>query len=166
MASLRDFDDYAAKTRGAMFAVAAAMLGGLTPETQALSRPAGVAYTVAGVLVNLPLHTARRQLYVPLELLGRHGIAPEAVFAREDGEGLRAALDDLREHARAHLAAARNALQAISPEALVAMLPAATVGAGLRRGEGADPFKPQPLSLLKRQWLLWRAARNPKRIFR
>ncbi len=168
MASLRDFDDYAAKTRGAVFAIAAAMLGGLTPEVQALSRHAASAYTVAGVLMNLPRHAARRQLYVPVELLGRHGVAPEAVFARENSEGLRAALAELRVHARDHLAAARNALQTIPPAALPALLPAATVGTTLGRGErrGADPFQPQPQSLLKRQWLLWRAARNPKRIFR
>ena len=90
----------------------------------------------------------------------------EAVFARENSEGLRAALADLRAHAREHLAAARGALPSVPPAALPALLPAATVGAALKRGESADPFAPQPLSLLKRQWLLWRAARNPKRIFR
>ncbi len=166
MASLRDFDDYAANTRGAVFTVAAAMLGGLTPETQALGRHAAIAYTVAGVLVNLPLHAARRQLYVPLELLGRHGVAPEAVYARENGAGLRAALADLRAHAREHLAAAQSALPSVAPAALPALLPAATVGAALRKSGGADPFEPGPLLLLHRQWLLWRAARNPKRIFR
>ncbi|MEJ2626436.1 MAG: squalene/phytoene synthase family protein [Pseudolabrys sp.] len=165
MASLRDFDDYAAKTRGAVFALAAAMLGGLPPEVQALSRHAGIAYTVAGLLANLPLHAARRQLYVPLELLRRHGVTPEAVFAREDSEGLHAALAGLRAHAREHLTAARGALPSVPPAALPALLSAATVGAALKRGEGGDPFQPQPLSLLKRQWLLWCAAHNPKRIF-
>jgi 15-cis-phytoene synthase len=165
MATLAEFDDYAANTRGAVFAVAAAMLGGLAPETQTLSRHAAIAYTVAGVLANLPLHAARRQLYVPQDLLGRHGVVPEAVFARENSEGLRAALADLCAHAREHLATARSALQGVPTAALPALLPAATVGAALRRSEGADPFQPTPLSRLRRQWLLWRAARNPRRIF-
>jgi phytoene synthase len=148
--------------------MATAILGGLTPEAQALGRHAGIAYTVAGVLANLPLNAARRQLYLPQELLGRHGVVPEAVFAREDGEGLRAALSDLRAHARGHLAAARDGLTSVAPAALPALLPVATVGAALRRSEraGADPFKPAPLSLIHRQWLLWRAARRPGRIFR
>jgi phytoene synthase len=168
MASVREFDDYAEKTRAGVFDMAAAILGGLTPATQTLSRHAGIAYAVANVLANLPLHATRRQFYLPQELLGRHGIVPEAVFARENSEGLRAALADLRAHAREHLAAARNALQDAPPAALPALLPVATVGAALRRNEraGADPFKPEPLSLLRRQWLLWRAARRPKRIFR
>ncbi len=168
MASLQDFDDYASATRGAVFAVAAAILGGLKPETQTLSRHAGIAYTVAGVITNLPLNAARRQLYLPQELLGRHGVVPEAVLARENREGLRAALSDLRAHAREHLAAAQAELQGIPPSALPALLPVATVGATLRRTEqlGAEPFVPQPVSLIHRQWLLWRAARRPKRIFR
>ena len=157
-----------ATTRGAVFAVAAAILGGLTPQAQALSRHAGIAYTVAGVLINLPLNAARRQLFVPQDLLGRHGVAPEAVFAREGSDGLRAALADLRAHAREHLAAGQAAFRSVPPAALPALLPVATVGATLRRmaRAGADPFAPQPLSLLRRQWLLWRAARRPKRIFR
>jgi len=30
---------------------------------------------------------------------------------------------------------------------------------------GYEPFAPEPLSQLRRQWLLWRAARDPRRIF-
>ena len=167
MASLQEFDEYAGDTRGAVFAFAAAILGGLTPEAQALSRHAGIAYTVAGVLTNLPLNAARRQLFVPQDLLGRHGVVPEAVFARENSEPLRAALADLRAHAREHLVAGQAAFGNMPPAALPALLPVATVGAVLRRmaRPGADPFSPQPLSLIRRQWLLWRAARRPQRIF-
>ena len=168
MASVRAFDDYAEKTRGAVFAMAAAILGGLTPDTQMVSRHAGIAYTAAGVLSNLALNAPRRQVYLPQELLGRHGVAPEAVFARENSEALRAALANLRAHAREHLAAGQRALQTLPPETLPALLPAATVGATLRRMDrpGADPFRPGALSLVHRQWLLWRAARRPGRIFR
>ena len=168
MARVQAFDEYAVDTRGGVFALAAAILGGLTPDVRSLSRHAAIAYTVAGVLANLPLHAARRQLFLPQDLLGRHGVAPEAVFAREDSEGLRAALADLRAHAREHLAAGRELLRAVPQSALPALLPVATVGAALRKSErpNADPFKPEPLSPLGRQWLLWRAGRNPKRIFR
>jgi hypothetical protein len=31
---------------------------------------------------------------------------------------------------------------------------------------GYDPFTFEPLSAWRRQWLIWRAARDPRRIFR
>ena len=168
MATLAAFDDYASATQGAVFTVAAAILGGLTPASQTLCRHAAIAYTVAGVVANLPLHAARRQIYVPQDVLGRHGVLPEAVYAREDSDGLRAAMADLRVHAREHMAAGQAALPAAPSAALPALLPAATVDAMLRRSErpGSNPFQPEPLSRFHRQWLLWRAAKNPKRLFR
>ncbi len=46
-----------------------------------------------------------------------------------------------------------------------AFLPAALVAPMLKRLErDADPFAPHPLPQWRRQWLLWRAARDPRRI--
>ena len=149
MASLRDFDDYAASRAGAVFAVAAAMLGGLTPEAQALSRHAAIAYTVAGVLANLPLHAARRQLYVPRRIARpSRRRAGSGVRAREQRRPACGA-GRFRAHAREHLAAGQAALPAVPAAALPALLPVATVcaDAGPEERRGADPFQPQPLSL-------------------
>jgi phytoene synthase len=168
MESLRALDDYAQATRGAVFAFAAALLGGLAPKAQELARHAGVAYTIAGAVSNLPLHVARRQLYLSHDLLDRHGVTPEAVFARETSEGLRHVLADLRAHARTHLHAGGVLLPEVAPAALPAFLPLASIGALLREMDrpAYDPFRPPRLSALRRQWLLWRAARDPRRIFR
>ena len=168
MASLLALDDYAEKTRASLFSMAAAILGGLAPETQTLARHAGIAYAVAGVLSNLPLHAARRQLYLPQDLLGRHGVVAEAVFAREDSAGLQAALTELRTHAREHLAAAGRTLDSTPVAALPALLPVATVKATLAVMERPNyqPFQFEPPSRLRRQWQLWRAARDPRGIFR
>jgi hypothetical protein len=48
-----------------------------------------------------------------------------------------------------------------------ALLPLAPVGLQLARMDrrGYEPFQPEQLSRLRRQWLIWRAARDPKRIF-
>ena len=165
MATLGELDDHADKTRGALFAFAAAILGGLTPATHSLSHHAGIAYTTAGVLTNLALNAARRQLYLPLELLDRHEVDRETIFAGETSAALRAALAEFGTHARGHLLAGQDALKDVPAAALPAFLPVATVGASLRRMARGNPFKPAPLSLVYRQWLLWRAARNPKRIF-
>ena len=48
-----------------------------------------------------------------------------------------------------------------------ALLPVALVGPLFKRMDrrGYEPFAPEPLSRLGRQWLIWRAARDSRRIF-
>jgi phytoene synthase len=89
-------------------------------------------------------------------ILAASGDAVEHI-ARHAGLA-RLAADTARENeARAHLDAAQALLPQIPPEALPALLPASTIRASLAR-EAALP-------LWRRQWLIWRAARNPERIF-
>jgi hypothetical protein len=45
------------------------------------------------------------------------------------------------------------------------LLPVALVPTMLFRMAHDDPFAPQELSRWRRQWLIWRAARRPRRIF-
>jgi phytoene synthase len=59
--------------------------------------------------------------------------------------------------ARHHLDLARDLLPRMPPQSLPALLPAAVIGPSLSRDT--------PLPLWRRQWLIWRAARNPRRIF-
>jgi phytoene synthase len=165
--TLDDLDNYAVMTQSALIDVAAEMLGAERSETMMLIRSAGIAYTVAGILSGLSRHVARGQLYIPLEVLEPHGAKRDDIFARQVNEPLLAALAELRRHARRQLAAAR-ADMALAPAAMLpALLPVALVGPVLRPMDrrGYEPFDVPPLSLLKRQWLLWRAARDPSRIF-
>jgi phytoene synthase len=166
MATLDDLDDYARRTQATLFHIATDILG--SAPTGAPIEHAGIAHTVAGVLSLLGRHAARRQLYVPLEVLERHGVAPADVFAMETTEPLQAALAELRQHARRQLAAARAELKSAPPEILPALLPVALVSPTLARMEGRDyqPFQFAPPARFIRQWLLWRAARDPRRIFR
>jgi 15-cis-phytoene synthase len=90
------------------------------------------------------------------QILGASGDAIEHI-ARHAGLA-RLAADTAREtEAGAHLDAAQALLPQIEPEALPALLPAATIRASLSRAT--------PLPLWRRQWLIWRAARKPERIF-
>lgn len=165
--TLDDLDNYAVMTQSALIDVAAELLGADRSETMMLIRSAGIAYTVAGILTGLSRHTARGQLYIPLEVLDRHGAKRDDIFARQVNEPLNAALAEMRRHARRQLAAARADLAYAPAAMLSALLPVALVGPVLRPMDrrGYEPFDVQPLSLLKRQWLLWRAARDPSRIF-
>ncbi len=165
MATVGELELYAIRTQSPLFAMAAGVLGqaGTLPETFTLD--ASVAVTIAKILNDLPHHAARRQLYVPGDVLDRHNVDREDIFARQTGDALRAALSEMRELARRHLAAAQANLQSAPPQILPAFLPLALVGPQLRRMERDDPFQFTPLPAWRRQWLLWRAAHNPKRIF-
>jgi hypothetical protein len=46
------------------------------------------------------------------------------------------------------------------------LLPLAIVGPLLDRLEKSPPYQPAEIPPWRRQWLIWRAARNPKRIAR
>jgi phytoene synthase len=61
------------------------------------------------------------------------------------------------QEARRHLDLARDLLPRVPAEMLPALLPAATIGPSLERAT--------PLPLWRRLWLIWRAGRNPRRIF-
>jgi phytoene synthase len=158
---LADLEIYASRTSSALMALAAQILG---VDATAAAEPAGIAYGLAGLLRTFAVHAARRQLYVPEELLKRHGAQAYDIFAGRTSPGLNAALADLRDLARRHLAAARENLSTLPVETLPAFLPVALVRPALDQLDHADAFAPAELSPWWRQWLIWRAARNPARI--
>jgi phytoene synthase len=107
-------------------------------------------------------------MFVPLDILARHGAAREDAVGGPATPQLHAALAELRLHARVHLRAAQELLDAAPPAAIPALLPVALAGATLARMErrGYDPFTPIEVAPWRRQLRIWRAARSPRRIFR
>ena len=101
-------------------------------------------------------------MFVPLELLERHGVPRTEVEARRNSEGLQAALAELRAHARAAFAQFRAAAAAIPDRCAPAFLATATVPALLARLDRAagDPFTSVEVPQWRRQWTIWRAARQ------
>ena len=162
MAGLAELESYAARTSSSLFALAGQVLTGV--DSEAVAKPAGIAHGIAGLLRAFPLHASRGQLYLPTELLERHQVRPHDVFAGRSSPGLAAALAELRHLARRHLAAAKASMAMLPPEALPALLPLALVRPLLARMERRDPFAPAEIPPWRRQWLIWRAARNPARI--
>jgi 15-cis-phytoene synthase len=166
MATLADLEVYADGASASLIALAAQILaaGG---EIGALSHHAGLAHAVAGLLAAFPIHAARGQLFIPLEVLARHGAD------RQDAKGppatpqLLAALAELRMRARGHLGAAQQLL-ATAPAVVPALLPVALAAPTLARMErrGYDPFVPVAIAPWRRQLIIWRAARRPRRMFR
>ena len=81
---------------------------------------------------------------MPIEVLARHGVNAEDVFARTAKAGLRDALAELRRHARVQLEAVAKLVPG-APSALIpALLPVSVAGLQLDRMENSDfdPFDP------------------------
>jgi phytoene synthase len=163
MGTLAELEAYAAKTSAALMALAATVLNdGRDPAIEALAAEAGAGQAIAALLIAFPRHAARRQLFVPLEVLARHGARVEDIFAAKATPELRAALAELRDRARAHLAQARVRVPATLPSVAPALLATALARPTLDRmvRRSYDPFKPKQIAAWRRQWLIWRAARK------
>jgi 15-cis-phytoene synthase len=161
MATLAALDAYGRDTDGALMSLAARILAGDGAAAAAAS--AGVACAVTRRLRSFPADVARRQMFVPQE--HRHGISRAAIEARQNSPELRAALADLRAHARNAFAAFRHAAAELPERAAPAFLAAAVVPAWLGRLErAADPFDTVNLPQWRRQWIIWRAARRWPRL--
>lgn len=164
--TLAELEGYAMRTSSALIELAARILqDGKDPAVGDLAGHAGIAYAIAGLLRALPIHAARRQLYVPMDLMQRYGAQPEDLFAGKVTTEIRAALAELRLLARRRLAAARDLIGAAPPAIAPALLPVALVRPVLERMErrGYQPFDPPEIPQWRRQWTLWRAARSDLR---
>jgi len=164
MPTLHDLEGYAGETTSAVFQIASMILNdGKDAGTAVVAGHAGVAYALSGLMRSLPYHASRRQVYLPADLLSRHGVNIETVFQGQTTPELKAALYEMREHVRHHLARVRENMGAVSPQIAAAFLPLVLVEPYLKKMEAADhdPLKElAEVSKLRRQWILWRAARR------
>src|SRR5581483_4975375 len=156
---------YAASTAGTIFALAARILDA-TAETRAAVTEAAQARTIANVLAWLPRHAARRQLFVPLDMLGLYGADAEDLFAMRATTELRAVLAELRLRARRHLGNVARLSAGLPDSVWPAFLCLAPLRPWLAAMErtGYQPFRPPVISPWRRQWSVWRAAKSLARI--
>ena len=167
MPALSTLQSYGANTAGVVFDFAVRILGGAA-EANAAAVEAGQAQMIANIIAGLPRHSARRQLFVPLDMLRQYGADPEDVFALRATAELRAALAELRLRARRHLAHIAERSAAIPQNAWPAFLSLAPLRPWLSSMErpGYEPFRPPAVSPWRRQWSIWRAAKSLARIGR
>jgi 15-cis-phytoene synthase len=169
MRTLADLEAYAEGASASLIALAAQILAvGDGSDIGGLSHHAGLAHAVAGLLAAFPIHAARRQLFVPLDILARHGAGRQDVVGGQATPQLRAALAELRQRARRHLCEAQQLLATVPSAVMPALLPVALARPTLARMErrGYDPFAPIEIAPWRRQLIIWRAARRPRRMFR
>ena len=160
MPSEAALENYLRDTSSVPFeAIARVLVPGRLPPAQVDA--AGRAYGLVGLLRGLPYQVMRGQLYLPLDLLERLKLPPEAVLAHRNSPGLGLVLQTLRARVRVHLREMREGLAEAGPGA-AACLPATLCEPYLRLMEAPalDPFAtPIELPPWRRQWALWRGAR-------
>jgi len=162
MPTLAALEGYVADTSSTLFALAARIAAAASAEIDHAARHAGLAQGFAQVIAALPRDAARRQLFVPVQLLAKQDIGVEAIFAAKQTPPVRAALDQLIGEARLHLDTALSLLADIAPQARAMFLPLAVVRHDLGRMSRADsdPFVPRTASRLSTLWTLWRASKS------
>jgi phytoene synthase len=162
MPGMAALEGYFHDTSSALFALGARIMGRQSEAIEHLARHAGLAQGFTRVIAALPVDAARRQLFLPLQLLQSHGSGMEQVFALKETPQLRAALDQLIAEARAQLTTAFGLLASAPPEVRPLFLPLVLVGRDLKRMSRADTnlFAPQVTSRLRTLWTLWRASRT------
>ena len=123
--------------------------------------PAGIAYAYTGLIRAIALHAAQGRVYLPSEVLQRHGAVHEDILAGRSSSTLVAAIGEWRAEARRQFATAKAAIAALPAALRSAFLPLALVEPYLRLTEqrGYDPFRTAiELPQWRRQWILWRGA--------
>ncbi|MGJ4931968.1 phytoene/squalene synthase family protein [Bradyrhizobium sp. HKCCYLS2038] len=162
MPTMAALDAYLSDTSGALFGLAARLVAGSFETVDHLAHHAGVALGLMQLISSLPRDAAHRQLYIPLELLARHGVGQEEMFAGKDTPVIQQMLADLRGQARQHLDHTLELSREAPPAVRPALLPLALVRRDLAQADrrAGDPFQPAARSRLATLWTLWRAARS------
>src|SRR5262245_35532731 len=165
MLALAALQSYESNTAGAIFDCAVRILGAAS-EKSAIE--AGQAQTIANVIALLPHHAARRQLFLPLDMLRQYGVGSEDVFAMKASPELRAILAELRLRARRHLTRIAEQSTDIPEKIWPAFLSLAPLRPWLNAMERTayQPFQPPGPPVWQAQWRIWRAAKSLERIGR
>uniref|UniRef100_E6VHR4 Squalene/phytoene synthase n=1 Tax=Rhodopseudomonas palustris (strain DX-1) TaxID=652103 RepID=E6VHR4_RHOPX len=159
-------EPHLAETEGALLALGARVLGqgaGQAPDAiEHVARHAGIAIGIGRIVARLPYDSARRQLYLPNDVLLRHGCDLEQVFGGQSTPALRAALAEVIAEARKHLDQALLELADLPTALRPAFLPLALArrDLDLLASPERDPFTPFERSRLATLWTLWRASRS------
>lgn len=144
MPTTNDLDGYLGETSSALIRLASLILaGGRDPGAAEAAGHAGLAYGMTGLLRALPWHARAGRLYLPMDILGRHGVTRDDVVLGRGGPGVLSGLAELRALARTHLGRVRALQGTIARETRAAFLPVALVAGDLARMEqpGYDPFR-------------------------
>jgi 15-cis-phytoene synthase len=158
IATLAEFDGYVRRTSSALFAMAARIVVWNGQELAGAADAAGLAYGTTTLLAVAPVHAAGGHVYVPSEVLVRHGAAAADLLAGRATVELSAALAELAERAEQHFEAFLKCAAHLPADARPALLPVAIVPIVLKRLRRRKPLSAVEVAPLARLIALLRAA--------
>ena len=142
MPTMAALEGYINDTSSALFSLAAAVMGPPSGEVEHLARHAGLAQGIVQVMASLPLDASQRRLFVPQQVLAKHGCDLEDIFAGKQTPALREALDDVLVEARTHLDTAYTLLASVAAGGSAGV---SSPGSGQARSCLADAGRQRPL---------------------
>lgn len=169
MPSVADLEGYCGETSSAVFRLASLVLADdREPGGTDVMGHGGVAFAIMGLLLALPWHLRRGQIFVPADIAARYGLDRERVLAAQDDDmALRRMLAEMRALARDHLAKALSHVNDVAPKARPAILPLATVPLYLAQMEAGD-YDPRrsivEIAQWRRLWAFWRLSARWRRL--
>ncbi len=164
MPSLFDLEAYLGETASALIQMAAMILNrDVALECAEAAGLAGVGYGIGRILNDLPRAQRLKQCFLPQDMLAQRQVQVDALGAPENDAGLAVVLGELRAKAQDRLDQMKRVRWTIKPEVAPAFLHVTLAEAYLRkahqRGTGVLA-RGCDLSQLRKQWLLWKAARS------
>jgi 15-cis-phytoene synthase len=164
MPSLIDLEVYLGETSSALIQMAAMILNrDAALECAEAAGLAGVGYGMGLMFNHLPAARALNQCFLPIDLLTQRRVTPEALYGPESEAGAMVVLGELRAKALERLSQMRRVAWTIKDEVAPAFLHVTLAEAYLGRAgkRGAEVLtRGCDISQLRKQWLLWRAARS------
>ncbi|XP_026468564.1 NADH dehydrogenase (ubiquinone) complex I, assembly factor 6-like isoform X2 [Ctenocephalides felis] len=98
----------------------------------------GKAQGIANMLRSLAITTESRSVFLPQQILMKHGLSQEQIIRKQDSKGSRDAIFEIASEANYHLEKARELTKSVPKEARPVLLPAAAIANYLERLRRAD----------------------------
>jgi 15-cis-phytoene synthase len=157
--TLGEFESYVRSTSSALFGMAVRIIDA-TAAASETADTAGLAYGISALVAAVGAHAARGRVYVPADVLARHGAGPDDVLAGRSSSAVTAALKDLILGAHRQYETFFARAKQMPASARAAFLPVATVPLTLRRLSARQDHAQHvvELSPLRRLQALTRAA--------
>ena len=151
--SLSALEQHLAATSSGPVLTALDLLGVHEPAAREAGHRVGLAIGFTDLLCEIDIDR-ERVLFLPGDLLGRHGVAPTAVREATSPTAFAPAIRELAGHAREHLRQARRARRRVPNLALPALLPGVLVSHRLRSLRSLGAAGPTRHPALAPLWLL------------
>ena len=141
-ATMTALEEYVEATSSTLGWLALEVLGADGEAARTAVGHVGVAWALTGLLRALPLHLKMKRVFLPSDLMARHGLDPHTLVARPGDQELVGAVAEVADATLMHLTTAWALRPDVDATAVPLLLPAVIAKRYLRRlaRAGHDPF--------------------------